>query len=159
MLNFVRVFYTIILPLSVFSQIAVSYPLTVKGAIDIVAVQQVINLFAIAVDQHRWDLLTQVFDPNVSANFDSPGGAILHGLNAVVQALQILEDIPSFHQQSASFVNYTNPRAPHASTYLTGVFLRAGATQEPMSIVYGRYDMQNALSLRLDNDKDTKIQV
>lgn len=106
-----------------------------EEATNVVQIQQVLNLFAIAVDQHRWDLLSQVFTPDIMANFNVPGSPVLRGLDAVIQLLKRLEDVPSFHGQSTHWVDLSVPQRPHSVTYNTGVFFQPG----PQGQVYTSY--------------------
>jgi hypothetical protein len=41
---------------------------------DIVAIINIINLYAVAVDALRWDLFDQIFTPDVQANFGGAAG-------------------------------------------------------------------------------------
>ena len=93
-----------------------------QEAVSVVEIQQVIDLFAVVVDQHRWDLLTQVFQPDVVADFNIPDSPAVHGIQAVIQLLRRFEAYPSFHGQSSHYVDMSNPNRPHAVTYITGVF-------------------------------------
>ncbi|KAL9133718.1 MAG: hypothetical protein Q9175_005100 [Cornicularia normoerica] len=103
--------------------------LTIEQAVDVVEIQQTLNLFAIAVDQHRLELLPQVFTADVIANFSIPGGTIQHGLDAVTQLLMTLQAIPSLHYQSTNYLNFTTSQQAHATTYLTGTFFGSGDLQ------------------------------
>ena len=93
-----------------------------QEAVCVVEIQQVINLFGVAVDQHRWDLLTQVFQPDVTADFKIPDSPVAHGIDAVIQLLRRFEAYPAFHSQSTHYVDISNLHKPHATTYTTGVF-------------------------------------
>ena len=104
-------------------------------AVTVVEIQQVLNLFPVAVDQHRWDLLSQVFQPDVTADFNVPGSPVLHSLDAVIQLLRRLEAYPSFHSQSSHYVDMSNPERPHATTYNTAFFFGP----DRIYTNYGRY--------------------
>ncbi|CAF9914420.1 MAG: hypothetical protein HETSPECPRED_001976 [Heterodermia speciosa] len=107
------------------SPAALSLPplfLSPQDATTIVEIQNLINLFAVAVDQHRWDLLAQVFEPDVTADFNVPDAPVAHGLDAVIQLLRRLEGYPSYHSQGSHYVDLSNPQRPHAVTYVTGTF-------------------------------------
>ena len=99
-----------------------SLPLSNQDAVSVVEIQQVINIFAVAVDQHRWDLLSQVFHPDITADFNVPDSPVVRGLDAVIQLLRRLETYASFHSQSSHYVDMSNPHGPHAVTYITGIF-------------------------------------
>ena len=106
-----------------------------QEAVIVVEIQQVINLFAVAVDQHRWDLLSQVFQPDVTADFNVPDSPVVHGLESVIQLLRRLETYPSVHSQSSHYVDLSNLHRPHAVTYITGIFF----LPERIYTNYGRY--------------------
>ena len=97
-------------------------PLSNQEAVIVVEIQQVINLFAVAVDQHRWDLLSQVFLPDATVDFKIPDSPVAHGIDAVVQLLRRFEAYPSFHSQSSHYVDISNLHRPHATTYIVGAF-------------------------------------
>ena len=113
-------------------------PLSTEQAVDVVEIQQAVNLFAIAVDQHRLGLLPQVFTSSIVANFSLPDGTILRGLNAVTQNLMTLQDIPSVHDQSTNYVNFSTPWQPHATTYVTATFFGSGDLKGQVFTSYGR---------------------
>lgn len=98
------------------------FSLSNQDAVNVVVIQQVIDLFAVVVDQHRWDLLSQVFQPDVVADFSIPDSPPVHGLDAMIQLLRRFEAYPSFHSQSSHYVDMSNPNRPHAVTYIMGVF-------------------------------------
>ena len=88
-------------------------PFSARDAANVVEIQQVINLFALAVDQHRYDLFPQVFTPDVTVNFNTPGIPIIHGLDALTQHIPgALQNLPSFHAQSTPYVNFSNTAGP-----------------------------------------------
>ena len=110
-----------------------------QAAIATVAIQQIINLQATAVDQRRFDLLSQVFTPDVTVNFNNPGMPILHGLDAVTAFISTsLQDIVSYHAQSTHYVNLTDTAGPHATTYNTATFFGVGRQQGVIGTRLGR---------------------
>ena len=142
MLSLTRIlFFTIALLSPLAHPIATILPemnLNVEQAVDVVNIQQTLNLFAIAVDQHQLGLLPEVFTTDVTANFSIPGGAIQIGLDAVTQLLMTLEAIPSLHYQSTNFLAFTGSQQAHATTYLTGLFFGTGDLQGQVYQNYGR---------------------
>ena len=107
-------------------------------AVDVVKIQQVVNLFALAVDQHRLELLPQIFSSDVIANFSVPDGSVQNGLDEVTQLLLTLQAVPSLHYQSNNYVNFSSSSQAHATTYLTGTFFGSGTLGGQMSLNYGR---------------------
>lgn len=112
--------------------------LNVEQAVDVVEIQQTLNLFAIAVNQHQLGLLPEVFTTDVTTNFDIPGGDIQTGLDAVTRLLMTLEAIPSLHYQSTNFLKFTGSQQAHATTYLLESFFGTGALQGQVYQSYGR---------------------
>ena len=113
-------------------------PLSTEQALDVVEIQQVVNLFAIAVDQHRLELLPQILTPDIVADFGLPDGTILRGLDAVSQNLRTIQNIPGVHSQSTNHVNFSSPQQPHATTYLTATFFGSGELKGQVFTNYGR---------------------
>ena len=88
-------------------------PFSAQDATDTVAIQQTINLYATAADQKRFDLLAQIFTPDVTVDFNSPGVPILHGLDAVTRFMSTaLRDVASYHAQSTHYTNLSNRANP-----------------------------------------------
>ena len=113
-------------------------PFSTQDAINVLEIQQMINLYATAADQQRLDLLPQIFTPDVTVNFNTPGVPILHGLPAVTSFMAAaLRDVQSFHAQSTHYINLTNTAAPHATTYNSATFF-AGEQQRQVISRLGR---------------------
>lgn len=113
-------------------------PLSTEQSVDLVEIQQVVNLFPIAVDQHRLELLPHIFTSDVVANFSLPDGTIQNGLDAVTQNLMTLQDTPSLHDQSTNYVDFKSPQQANATTYLTGMFFGSADLQGQVFMNYGR---------------------
>ena len=133
-------------------------PLSNQDAVSVVEIQQVINLFAVVVDQHRWDLLSQVFHPDITADFNVPDSPVVHGLDNLIQLLRRLESYPSYHSQSSHYVDMSNPQRPHAVTYITGIFF----LPERIYTNYGRCVkvvllVMAAVSMLRHSESDTKM--
>ncbi len=104
----------------------VTRPFSAQDAIDTVAIQQTINLYAIAADQKRFDVLPQIFTSDVTVNFNTPGVPVLHGLDAVTSFMSsALRDVVSYHVQSTHYVNLSNTPSPNATTYNSATFFSA----------------------------------
>ena len=114
-------------------------PFSAQDATDTLAIQQVINVYSIAADQHRFDLLSQVFTSDVAVDFNSPGLPILHGLTAVTEFMSMaLRDVISYHAESTHSINLTNTLRPHATTYNSAKFFGAGRQQGLIVSKWGR---------------------
>ena len=116
----------------------VTAPFSTQDAIDVLEIQQMINLYATAADQQRLDLLPQIFTPDVTVDFNTPGVPILHGLPAVTRFMAAaLRDVKSYHAQSTHYINLTNAAAPRATTYNSATFF-AGQQQRQVITRLGR---------------------
>ena len=112
--------------------------MTNQQAVDVVEIQQVVNLFAIAIDQYRLELLPQIFSSDVAANFSVPSGMVQSGLDEVTQLLSTLQAIPSLHYQSTDYISFPSLNQAHATTYLTGTFFGSGKLQGQVYLNYGQ---------------------
>lgn len=119
-------------------QFNMTYQNNAQDAADIADIRQTTNLFAIAVDQHNLDLLSQVFTNDVTANFNLPSGEVLHSLSAVQQILARLQAVPSQHDQSTSYYAPKGDQKAHATTYNTGTFFGSGDLKGQVYTSYGR---------------------
>ena len=61
--------------------------LTTAQATDTLSIQQVLSLFAMAVDQHQYDLLFKIFTSDATINYNTPDGAIVTGVDALTDRL------------------------------------------------------------------------
>ena len=114
-------------------------PFSTQDAIDVLEIQQMINLYATAADQHRFDLLPQIFTPDVTVDFNTPGVPILRGLPAVTSFMTAaLRDVKSYHAQSTHYIDLTNSAAPRATTYNSATFF-AGEQQRQVITRLGRF--------------------
>ena len=97
-----------------------SRPFSAQDATDTIAIQQVINLYSIAADQKRFDLLAQVFTPDVTVNFNTAGVPILHGLVSLADFMSTaLRDVISYHAESTHSIDLSRS---HATTYNSAKF-------------------------------------
>ena len=105
---------------------------------SIVEIQQTIDLFAIAVDQHRLNLIPSIFTENVTANLAAPGATDLRGIQALTQVLSTLNGISSLHEQSTHYVTFSSTGMAHATTYNVATFFGTGDLQGQIFTEYGR---------------------
>lgn len=116
-----------------------SRPFSIQDATDTIAIQQVINLYSIAADQKRFELLSQIFTADVTINFNSPGVPILHGLVSVTDFMSAaLRDVVSYHAESTHSVDLSSPARCHATTYNSAKFFGAGQQQGQTVSKWGR---------------------
>lgn len=109
-------------------------PFSTEQATDVVEIQQVVNLFAIAVEQHRNTLLPRIFTSDISFESNLPDRTILRGLLEVTQYVITGQKVPAVNMQSTNYVDLSNPRQPHATTYLTSTFFGSGGGFERSSV-------------------------
>ena len=76
------------LPLLLFTTPITSAPLTLVQATSIVEIQQVTNLYALALDQHQLGFLPQVFTQDVVVDFNVPGRGAIRGLQALSEQIR-----------------------------------------------------------------------
>ena len=113
-------------------------PFSTQDAIDVLEIQQMINLYATAADQKRFDLLPQIFTPDVTVDFNTPGVPLLRGLPAVTNFMAAaLRDVKSYHAQSTHYIDLTDAAAPRATTYNSATFF-AGEQQRQVITRLGR---------------------
>ena len=116
-----------------------SRPFSGQDAIDTIAIQQVINLYSIAADQKRFELLAQIFTPDVTINFNTPGVPILRGLVSVADFMSAaLRDVVSYHAESTHSVDLSTPARSHATTYNSAKFFGTGQQQGQIVSKWGR---------------------
>ena len=116
-----------------------SRPLSAQDATDIIAIQQVINLYPTAADQKRFELLSQIFTSDVTINFNTPGVPILHGLVSVTEFMSAaLRDVVSYHAESTHSVDLSTAARAHATTYNSAKFFGAGQQQGQIVSKWGR---------------------
>ena len=113
--------------------------LTDVQATDIVSIQQVLSLFAIAVDQHQYDLLSKIFTSDATVNFNSPNGDIVTGVDGLQQRLTArLQNINSTHNQSTNHVVFSSATNAHSTIYVVGTFFGSGDYQGQIYTSYSR---------------------
>ena len=116
-----------------------SMPLSPQDAVDLPEFQQVINLFPIAADQKRFNLLPQIFTPDVTVNFNAPGVPILRGLDAVTEFMSTaLRDVNSYHAESSHYVALSTVARSHVTTYNSAKFFGTGEQQGQIVSKWGR---------------------
>ena len=112
--------------------------LTAAQATEIVDIQQVLSLFAIAIDQHQYDLLSKIFTPNATADFNIPDSGTVTGVAAITHLLAKLQNINSTHDQSTNHVNFSSATNAHSTIYVVGTFFGSGDFQGQVYTSYGR---------------------
>ena len=118
--------------------------LTAAQATDIVNIQQVLSLFAIAVDQHRYDLLSKIFTSDATINFNTPDRAIVTGVEALTDRLTTrLQNINSTHNQTTNYVNFSSATNAYSTTYVVVTFFGGGNFQGQVYTSYNRYVKEN----------------
>ncbi len=106
---------------------------------DLFEITNVINLYALAVDTHSWDLLDQVFTPDIAIDFGGP--AAWTGLDALKEAFQAIHT--PFRSTQHFTTNHQIKTAGDRATctsYVRGVFMRAMPEGGDMFESTGWYD-------------------
>lgn len=113
--------------------------LSAQEVSDTVEIQQVINLYSIAIDQKRFDLLAQIFTTDVNINFNTPGVPVLHGLAQVTEFMSAaLRDVVSYHAASTHSIDLSVTTKPHSTTYSSAKFFGVGRQQGQIVSKWGR---------------------
>lgn len=106
---------------------------------DTVEIQQVINLYSIALDQKRFDMLSRVFTSDVTINFNAPGVPLLHGLSQVIEFMSnALLDVVSYHAASTHSIDLSVTIKPRATTYSSAKFFGVGRQEGQIIRKWGR---------------------
>ena len=116
-----------------------SRPFSTSDAVETLAIEQVLNHFAIAVDQRQFDLFPQIFTLDVTVNFNTPGVPVLHGIDAVTSFMSTaLQAVDSYHAQSTHYIDLSNLARPHATTYNSAQFFGTGDRKGSVYSNWGR---------------------
>lgn len=119
---------------------------------DTVEIQQVINLYSIASDQKRFDLLSQIFTTDVTINFNTPGVPVLHGLNQVTEFMSAaLRDVVSYHAASTHSIDLSVTMKPHSTTYSSAKFFGVGRQQGQIISKWGRLVEESWRTMSLED--------
>ena len=128
--------------------------------LDYIAIKNTLSLYCVALDTKDFDLLNEVFTPNVEAKYPFPGGE-MKGVKAVADAISQryiplgeflgcrrtllttswrLEPISSQHALTTQNINfYPNGKSCSVMTYFTGIHFGKGRWQGHQVTAYGKY--------------------
>ncbi|KAL8784764.1 MAG: hypothetical protein Q9195_008900 [Heterodermia aff. obscurata] len=108
------------------------------GGLAELEIRQKISLYALAIDQKNFALLSDVFTPTAVANY--PPNSLVRGLPAIQAFLKTqLGDIVTQHTLSSTVVDFVNPRAPNSTAYLVAYYFGQGNLTGQTLSFYGRY--------------------
>jgi len=101
---------------------------------------EVINLYGVALDAHAWDLLDDIFTPDVTADF-GPAGALWKSVAALKFAFKDFHETLTnhMHTMTGSCVQVQGDKA-NALTYGDWLLSRASAQGGPDWVGRGWYD-------------------
>ncbi len=107
---------------------------------DKAAIIEILNLYAFALDTHRWDLFDRVFAEDVHAEF-GPAGAGWKGLEAFKRSFAEFHDTLDSHQHTmmGHLVEVDGDQA-HAFSYGNWLLIRHAAEGGPSWLGTGWYD-------------------
>ena len=101
--------------------------LTAAQTTDTVNIQQVQSLFAIAVDQHRYESLSKIFTSDATINFNTPDRTIVTNVDALTDRLTTkLQNNNSTHNQTTNYVSFSSATNAHSTTYAVVMFFGGG---------------------------------
>lgn len=108
-----------------------------SGGLAELEIRQKISLYALAIDQKNFGILSDVFTPNSVANY--PNG-LVQGLPAIQTFLKAqLADIVTQHTISSTVVDFVNKRSPNSTSYLVAYYFGQGNLTGQTLNFYGRY--------------------
>lgn len=110
-----------------------------SAALDIAAIVNVVNLYAIGVDTRQWQLFDGVFAEDAVTDFGGP--AVFSGLAAIKQVFEAIH-APFDATQHATRGHHVAVRGDDATclSYFHARFLRSGAAGDKMYEASGWYD-------------------
>ena len=107
---------------------------------DTTEIIQVINLYGLALDAHAWDLMDQVFTPDVHADF-GPAGAVWSSLAKVKFAFKDFHETLDNHMHTMmGHVVHVDGDTAHAFTYGDWLLVRNEAKGGSDWLGHGWYD-------------------
>ncbi|OCK76565.1 hypothetical protein K432DRAFT_385357 [Lepidopterella palustris CBS 459.81] len=107
--------------------------------IDYFAIQNVLSRYCIALDTKDFDLLSEVFTPNVDAKYPFPGGD-MKGLEAVQSTIRgRLGRIATQHCLTTQVIAFNDSRSASATTYFTGSHFGQGEYEGQVLTAHGKY--------------------
>ena len=108
-----------------------------SGGLAELEIRQKISLYALAIDQKNFGLLSDVFTPNAVANYPN---RVVQGLPAIQTFLKAqLADIVTQHTISSTVVDFVNKRSPNSTSYLVAYSFGQGNLTGQTLNFYGRY--------------------
>ena len=129
-----NLFYALLCP-SLFLPVAAS---RYSSGLAELEIRQKISLYALAIDQKNFGLLSDVFTPNAVANY--PPNNIITGLPAIQAFLKSqLADIVTQHTISSTVVDFVDKRFPNSTSYLVAYYFGQGNLTGQTLSFYGRY--------------------
>ena len=107
---------------------------------DTTEIIQVINLYGLALDAHAWDLMDQIFTPDVHADF-GPAGAVWSSLAKVTFAFKDFHETLDNHMHTMmGHVVHVDGDTAHAFTYGDWLLVRNEAKGGSDWLGHGWYD-------------------
>ena len=105
---------------------------------DAFAIQKTLALFPIAVDNKRYEILSEVFTPD--ARFQFSPTTTFFGLPAIKGNVSaVLEKLNTQHALSTLFINMTDDKAATATNYFQGTFFAKANTTGEMLQIFDYY--------------------
>ena len=109
-----------------------------ESLLAVIQIQQTLSLFPLAVDDHNYTILNQVFAANATANF-ATFAEYLQGLPAIKKGLRdSLANSTSQHALTTQSIDVFEDRKASAVTYITGTFFGQGPYAGQIFTTYGR---------------------
>lgn len=110
--------------------------------VDRLAISDVMHRYATAIDMKRFDLLEQVFDDTVEADFTSFGGKVYNGSRAgwIAQVRLTVGGLTSTQHLTGNHVHSIDGDGARLTAYLQAMHHLSGARGDPDYLIGGHYD-------------------
>lgn len=112
-----------------------------SGRLASIEIREKLSLYALAIDQKDFCLLSNVFTTNAVANYGlPPPNDIIQGLPAIQALLKTqLGKIVTQHTISTTVVDFVNHRSPNSTAYLVANYFGQGKLTGQILSFYGKY--------------------
>ncbi|MEC9344867.1 MAG: nuclear transport factor 2 family protein [Pseudomonadota bacterium] len=113
---------------------------------DRMAISDVMHRYATAIDMRDFDLLEQVFDDPVEADFSRFGGATYAGERAgwIDQVRKTVSGLTSTQHLTGNHVHRVEGDRAHLTAYLQAMHHLSGARGDPDYLIGGYYEIELA---------------
>ncbi|EMD62108.1 hypothetical protein GGP41_002418 [Bipolaris sorokiniana] len=125
--------------------------MTEINPLDVLAIKNVVSRYCQALDSKDFDMLGEVFVPDVEANY--PFNNSMKSLSEVKDAIKSrLGPVRTHHSLTTQTITFRpDVRTAQVETYFQGVHFGQGPHEGKMLCAYGKY-IDNVMLLKAEND-------